>query len=333
MARVPRRLAAVALACCAAPAAAAPTSITEFPSEPKAKYIEGSPLNNSVWITIEGVGHPAVRDGRRRGAGHGAGSPRTWRRPTWRSTSTGPSRGRIPPGRPRRRWASPAGRAATPPGSITRTQAGNADTRGRGRPAVAGRVASDHRSLPHRERLHLQRHQLRHDAHQGRFDDKFPGLAIDGGGRVWAFSQNNDQALPPGPRCRRARRGAARPGRHAAARHPAPARRPGPRRQPLDRRRRRPDRQDDAPGRHDLVRPPGRPRPQRHRARARRRALVHREDEQLHRPDHHRRALPLLPRAHRRLAAVRDRAGPGPERLVHRVRRRPRSARSSRATT
>jgi len=35
---------------------AAPTAITEFPAEPKAKYIKGSPLNSSVWITIEGVG-------------------------------------------------------------------------------------------------------------------------------------------------------------------------------------------------------------------------------------------------------------------------------------
>ena len=50
-------LAALALTlCCAVPAAAAPTSITEFPAEPKVKYIEGSPAKNVVWATIEDVG-------------------------------------------------------------------------------------------------------------------------------------------------------------------------------------------------------------------------------------------------------------------------------------
>ena len=185
-------LAALLLACCATPAVAAPTAITEFQSEPKAKYIEGSPLNSSVWITIEGVGiqQYATGDGEALATARGAlnvaasdlavdvdGSV------TW----TLPIGIQGPPG-----FAGWARRNFT--GSITRTQAGNANTADAvilpspgASPLITGHYPT------YNDCIYTATNCVM--VPQGRLDDQLTGLGIDGGGRVWAFSQNKDQAF------------------------------------------------------------------------------------------------------------------------------------------
>jgi streptogramin lyase len=180
-------------ACCAASAVAAPTSITEFPSEPKAKYIEGSPLNSSVWITIEGVGiqQYATGDGEplatARGANNVAASDLavdvdgsvTWTLPQGAQN-------------PQSVFAGWARRNFT--GSITRTPASNANTAEAivlpspgASPLITGHYPTGNDCIYTATDCVM--------TPQDRLDDQLTGLAIDGGGRVWALSQNKDQAL------------------------------------------------------------------------------------------------------------------------------------------
>ena len=209
-------------ACWAAPAAAAPTAITEFPSEPKAKYIEGTSQNNAVWITIEGVGIQkyATGDGEEIGTARGAlnvaasdlavdvDGAVTWAIPVGLAGGAG--------------HAGVARRSAT--GSITRTEVGNAESTDAvilpsagASPLVTGHYPTGNDCIYSVTNCLM--------TPPGRFTDKLTGLAIDGGGRVWAVSQTNNQVfrlalgagqesapdqivtLPPGTQPRRLARG------------------------------------------------------------------------------------------------------------------------------